>query len=629
MTGTSYATSAEMAGELGPFPGFADNAEPMLRVMRNHRRAAYGRTADDETDPYEELSVLPVPINQDAAPSELLTAAHTAWDRALSLGESNGYRNAQATVLAPTGTIGLVMDCDTTGIEPDFAMVKFKKLAGGGYFKIINQSVPLALETLGYSATHAAAMATHCVGTGRLEGAPHINRASLEALGMPLEALDRLDDELGRSFDIAFAFNRWIIGDDVLAVNLGISEEVFDTADFDLLSQLGFSREQVREANDVICGRMTLESAPYMLEEHLGVFDCANKCGRHGTRYIAADGHIRMMASAQPFLSGAISKTINLPNDASVEDMSDAYLLSWKLGLKANALYRDGSKLSQPLSAVADDDLDLALEADEDVEEDAPPSPLERAERLILQHVSERHRLPNRRAGYTQKAVIAGHNVYLRTGEYDDGNLGEIFLDMAKEGAAFRSMMNCFAIAVSLGLQHGVPLEEYVDAFLFTRFEPNGMVQGNPYIKMTTSIIDYIFRELAITYLGRHDLAQVPPDAVEHAHSDGSIVHGVDDVKLQPGEEAKPQPEATAYVPRSNRLNPSAARAMTTTQVMSVASGGIGMQSESSSTASAATSIARIQGFEGDSCSNCGHMTLVRNGTCLKCNTCGTTTGCS
>jgi ribonucleoside-diphosphate reductase alpha chain len=624
MTGISYATSAELAGELGPFPGYARNREHMLRVMRNHRRAAYG-VREGDAEAYENLTIAPVAIDAALAPPELLQAAREAWDLALELGTASGYRNAQATVLAPTGTIGLVMDCDTTGIEPDFALVKFKKLAGGGYFKIINQSVPNALEALGYDEETSANIVRYCIGTASLIDAPHVSRTTLEGRDFPVEVLDRIEEELGRSFDISFVFNRFTVGDDVITGPLGVPAAELEEPDFDLLTAMGFTHEQIREANDHICGRMTVEGAPGLLDEHLPIFDCANKCGRYGERFIAASGHIEMMAAAQPFLSGAISKTINLPNAASVEEIADAYMASWKLGLKANALYRDGSKLSQPLSTSAEDEFGLDG-LDEAVAEpaEAPASPIEQAERMVLKHVTARRRLPDRRAGYTQKAVIAGHNVYLRTGEYDNGQLGEIFLDMAKEGAAFRSMMNCFAIAVSLGLQHGVPLEEYVDAFLFTRFEPNGMVQGNPYIKMTTSIIDYIFRELAVTYMGRHELAQVPPEAVEMASPDTEVVHGVDDVrvKAEPG-------RAVAHIPRSEGLKPSAKRAMTTTQVTEASTGSMQVASLTSSPLATATDMARIQGYVGDACSNCGHMTLVRNGTCLKCVTCGTTTGCS
>ena len=629
LTGVSYETSAELARELGPFAGFANNRDAMLRVIRNHRHAAHGVRQGD-TGTYEELSIPPVAIEARHAPTDLLTAARAAWDRALELGETHGYRNAQASVLAPTGTIGLVMDCDTTGIEPDFALVKFKKLAGGGYFKIINQSVPEALGALGYTPAQVGTITEYCVGTGTLEGAPHINRESLAARGLSPEAIQRVEAELPRSFEVGFAFNRFVVGDEAITGDLGLDAAVLDDPTFDLLATLGFTPEQILEANDHICGRMTVEGAPYLRDEHLPVFDCANKCGRYGKRYIAAEGHIHMMAAAQPFLSGAISKTINLPNHATVEDVQAAYMTSWKLGLKAIALYRDGSKLSQPLSSAADSDLDLDLELDLDLDapEPAPlPAPVERAEQII-KYLAQRRRLPDRRGGYTQKAKFGGHTVYLRTGEYEDGSLGEIFLDMHREGAAFRSMMNCFAIAVSLGLQHGVPLEEYVDAFLFTRFEPNGMVQGNPHIKMTTSIIDYIFRELAITYLGRYDLAQVPPEKITAASEPGGLVpavhHGIDDVKTDADKPA---------VPRSERLHlgarsPAVKASPPVTAAVAAAGGGAVVVRAASNTESRAQ-VARLKGYEGDACPECGHMTLVRNGTCLKCITCGSTTGCS
>ena len=607
MTGTAYATSAELAAELGPFPGFANNRESMLRVMRNHRRAAYS-----QADGYEELSRPPVAIDEGLAPAELLAAARASWDRALDLGSKHGYRNAQASVVAPTGTIGLVMDCDTTGIEPDFALVKFKKLAGGGYFKIINQSVPEALTRLGYTDTQVDDIITWCAGTGTLVGAPHIGRDALTAKGFSEAALDRVEGELKRCFDIRFVFNRHTLGDDVLVNGVGIAAEDLDAPGFDVLAALGFTSEQIQEANDRICGRMTVEGAPHLADEHLAVFDCANKCGRYGTRYIGASGHIGMMAACQPFLSGAISKTINLPMGAKIADVKDAYDSSWQLGLKAIALYRDGSKLSQPLSSTSDDSFDLDAASEEaDAPMEGPSSPLEQAERVVVEYLARRRRLPDRRGGYTQKAKFGGHTVYLRTGEYEDGCIGEIFLDMHKEGAAFRSMMNCFAIAVSLGLQHGVPLEEYVDAFLFTRFEPNGLVQGNPHIKMTTSIIDYIFRELAITYLGRYELAQVPPQSVEHT------AHGVDDVK--------PSSAASKLSPKSEHLH-----------LRSGGGGGAAVVQAAAPAKAAARStvisqmdIARMQGYVGDACPECGHMTLVRNGTCLKCQTCGSTTGCS
>ena len=514
MTGVCYATSAEMAAELGPFPCFAENRDAMLRVMRNHRRAAYG-----ERTGYEHVTTAPVPLDHAAIPDQQLSAhAKAAWDRALTLGEKHGYRNAQATVVAPTGTIGLVMDCDTTGIEPDFALVKFKKLAGGGYFKIINRAVPEALRVLGYSESQIAEIVAYAVGHGSLGQAPAINYSTLKSKGFTPEAIEKVEKALPTAFDIKFAFNKWTLGVEFLRDELGIDAEDLAAANFDLLSHLGFTRREIEAANIHVCGAMTVEGAPHLKPEHYAVFDCANPCGRTGKRYLSVDSHIRMLAAAQPFISGAISKTINMPNDATVEDCKTAYMLSWKLALKANALYRDGSKLSQPLQSqlIADDDEDDdVIEAFLDKPAASRASAL--AEKVVEKVVErivvmrERERMPDRRKGYTQKAVVGGHKVYLRTGEYDDGRLGEIFIDMHKEGAALRSLLNNFAIAVSLGLQYGVPLDEYVDAFTFTRFEPSGPVQGNDLIKYATSILDYVFRELAVSYLERFDLAHVDP----------------------------------------------------------------------------------------------------------------------
>jgi len=600
----SYETSAEMAGELGAFKGYERNKEHMLRVMRNHRRAAYN--ADPKE--YEGLTVKPMGIDATICPDYLLKAAKDNADRAVELGEKNGFRNAQVTVLAPTGTIGLVMDCDTTGVEPDFALVKFKKLAGGGYFKIINQSVPKALKTLGYSAKESKAIIDYAKGAASLDGCPHVNPETLKAKGFTDDKLEAVEAALPSSFDIKFAFNQWTLGEDFCKDILGISEEQLSDVTFDMLRYLGFSREQITEANDFVCGTMTIEGAPHLKDEHLAVFDCANKCGRTGTRYISARGHIRMMAAAQPFLSGAISKTINLPNEATIEDMKDAYMLSWEMMLKANALYRDGSKLSQPLNSLADVFEELE---DEEEDSDAPTAAaqdkvVEVAERIIHKYLARRQRLPFRREGYTQKVKIGGQSVYLRTGEYENGQLGEIFIDMHREGAAFRSLLNCFAISISLGLQHGVPLEEFVDAFVFTKFDPSGMVSGNPHVKMSTSVIDYIFRELAVSYLGREDLAHVPVDEITtrdlRPTSTGEVVETVKAVANAPV--AEPKPEAVeAVAPQA--------------------------KAKSGSSYETDYEKAKQLGYTGDACPECGSMTMVRNGTCMKCITCGSTSGCS
>ena len=645
MTGVAYTTSAEMASELGAFPAFEPNREDMLRVIRNHRRAAQG-----EPTGYESLAVPPVPLVADDCPDpELTAAACRAWDWALELGEAHGYRNAQASVVAPTGTIGLVMDCDTTGIEPDFAVVKFKKLAGGGYFKIINRTIPDALRTLGYVEHQIEAIIRYSVGHGTLADAPGVNHARLKQKGFTEATLAALENDLASTFDIRFAFNKWTLGQEFCTKVLGFEDAQLDAVAFDMLDALGFTKAEVEAANIHCCGAMTLEGAPQLKDEHLPIFDCANPCGRTGTRFLSVESHIHMLAAAQPFISGAISKTINMPNRTTVQDCKDAYMLSWRLGLKANALYRDGSKLSQPMSAalIGGD----AEEAEELAERIAAAPMAERveivAERVIervIERTGERRRLPQRRKGYTQKAIVGGHKVYIRTGEYEQGHLGEIFIDMHKEGAAFRSLMNNFAIAISIGLQYGVPLEEYVEAFTFTRFEPSGLVEGNDAIKMATSVLDYIFRELAVSYLCRNDLAHVEPgdllpDCVGRGAGEGDLPA----TEHEAVAETVRRVTSTGYV-RSQLLvldgGLSGARA--------VGANGAGAAQEIAGRQGTAEALAveavvaeavdlrlervrdaRLKGYEGDSCDECGNFTLVRNGTCLKCATCGATSGCS
>lgn len=669
MTGVAYATSAEMAAELGPFPRFAENREVMLRVMRNHRRAAYG-----ERTGYEHMTTPPVPLDHTTNPDQSLAAhARRAWDRALELGERHGYRNAQASVVAPTGTIGLVMDCDTTGIEPDFALVKFKKLAGGGYWKIINRAVPEALNVLGYSEEEIADIVTYAVGHGSLAEAPAINHGTLKAKGFSQEAIDKVERALPAAFDIKFAFNKWTLGADFLQEALGIDAADLAAPNFDLLAHLGFSKREIEAANIYVCGAMTVEGAPRLKGEHYAVFDCANPCGRTGKRFLSVESHIRMLAAAQPFISGAISKTINMPNEATVEDCKQAYLVSWRLGLKANALYRDGSKLSQPLQAqlIADEeDDDDAVEAFLDKPAAARATGL--AEKVVEKVVErivvmrERERMPDRRKGYTQKAVVGGHKLYLRTGEYDDGRLGEIFIDMHKEGAALRSLLNNFAIAISLGLQYGVPLDEYVDAFTFTRFEPSGPVQGNDSIKYATSILDYVFRELAVSYLERFDLAHVDPsgegfDALGKGVAEGKpapearfvsrgltrsrtdrlkVMQGGSeagrDLPTPQGGEGRGEGKVTSLVtaaPRADTTGAAALKAapeprLSPAQALDAFAFG-DARIHARHAAAEKRAEARAKGYEGEACGECGNFTLVRNGTCLKCETCGSTTGCS
>jgi ribonucleoside-diphosphate reductase alpha chain len=593
----AYATSAIMSSEVGPFPMYEKNKEAMLRIIRNHRRAAYNVPKEE----YEGLTIYPVGINPEYCPSDLLKAAREDADRALELGMQYGFRNAQVTVIAPTGTIGLVMDCDTTGIEPDYALVKFKKLAGGGYFKIINQSIPPALEKLGYSKEQINEIIRYAKGSGTLVGCPYINAETLKAKGFTNEAINKIENILPSVFELSFAFNKYSLGEEFCKQNLGLTSEQLNSVDFDMLSVLGFTKEEIASANDYVCGTMTIEGAPFLRHEHYPVFDCANKCGKKGTRYIQTDAHIKMMAAAQPFISGAISKTINLPNHATIEDIKHAYMQSWKLGVKANALYRDYSKLSQPLNTMSEEEVEEIIEKKENNDI------VKIAEKIIHRYIAKRRRLPDRRSGYTQKAKINGQTVYIRTGEYENGELGEIFIDMAKEGAAFRSLLNNFAIAVSLGLQHGVPLEEFVEAFIFTRFEPSGPVSGNRRIKMSTSVIDYIFRELAVSYLGRNDLAHVSEEELEMKKPEyfPLIEPDFESEEIISERMVELDKEVLMNQPIENR------------------------QPMKRSTYHKEVQKARERGYTGDICPECGSMTMVRNGTCLKCQTCGATTGCS
>jgi ribonucleoside-diphosphate reductase alpha chain len=618
MTGVAYKTSAEMASFLGAFDRYEENKEDMLRVMRNHRAAAY-----DAEGAYVGLEIKPQGIKAQYTPDYLLKAATKAWDDAVKLGEKYGYRNAQTTVIAPTGTIGLVMDCDTTGVEPDFALVKFKKLSGGGYFKIINQSVPQALKNLGYSQAENDAIVNFAVGHASFAGAPYINNESLLAKGFTAEEIAKLNGAAKSAFEIGFIFNRFTLGDACLT-RLGFKEEVFADWSFNLLEALGFSEDQIDAANDYVCGTMTVEGAPALKDEHLSIFDCANKNGKKGERYIHAHGHIRMMAACQPFLSGAISKTINLPNEATVEEIADSYLLSWTLGLKANAIYRDGSKLSQPLSTKSDKKKKTDATAEEEVGVEAGSQLvdlsklnvdelLEEVQKRMaastdtkfkrqLSRIVERKSLPAKRRGFTQKARIGGQVLFLRTGEYNDNTLGEIFIDLAKEGSTLRSLMNCFAISISVGLQYGVPLEEFVEKFVFTKFEPSGMVD-HPNIKTTTSIVDFIFRSLAYEYLGRTDLVHVlDKPTVENLGEEGDIT-------------LVGKPELSSI-------------RVTAPAAAPVAKANVAVAVEANGTMDNVTAAAKSMQSDAPACSTCGHIT-IRSGTCYKCLNCGTSMGCS
>ena len=626
MTGVAYTTSAEMAGFLGAFARYEDNKQHMLRVMRNHRAAAY-----DAQDAYEGIEIKPQGINAKYCPDYLLTAAIKAWDEAVQLGEKNGYRNAQTTVIAPTGTIGLVMDCDTTGVEPDFALVKFKKLSGGGYFKIINQSVPAALRNLKYSEKQLEEIVNYAKGHATLKGAPFINTQSLLQKGFTKQELAKVEAALGSAFEIGFVFNVYTFGEATLQ-RLGFTSAQYHDFEWSLLEALGYTDEQIEAANIYVCGTMTVEGAPYLKPEHLAVFDCANKCGQKGERYIHAHGHIRMMAAAQPFLSGAISKTINLPNEATVEEIADCYRMSWELGLKANALYRDGSKLSQPLSNKSDKKKkttealaeEITIQADntsnivdmskltvdellDEVSKRMQSSP-DTVLKSKLAKIVERKKLPAKRRGFTQKAKINGQALFLRTGEYGDGTVGEIFIDMAKEGATVRSMLNCFAIAISIGLQYGVPLEEFVEKFVFTRFEPAGMVD-HPNIKSTTSIMDFIFRSLAFEYLGRTDLVHVLDKPEVENLGNNSWDENTPTIGDRKPELSEVRVMGTAASsPAGNTQSPSAKAQQ---------AGNDGTQNYMKSMQS-----------DAPSCNTCGHIT-IRSGTCYKCLNCGNSMGCS
>ncbi len=595
LTGESYATSAEMARDVGTFPRYEANKDAMLCVIRNHRRAAY---AVEEAE-YEGLTIKPMPINADLCPEELVFAARKAWDRALALGEEFGYRNAQATVIAPTGTIGLVMDCDTTGIEPDFAIIKFKKLAGGGYFKIVNQSVHKALFKLGYTDQQIDEIEKYCKGHGTLVGCPHINRASLKGAGLADDIIDRIEAQLDSTFDIRFVFNRYTIGDEALLA-MGMTSEQLDDPMFNVLGALGFTKEQMDEANDYVCGTMMIEGAPHIKDEHLPVFDCANRCGKRGRRYIDYMAHVRMMAAAQPFISGAISKTINMPGEAQVDEIGEVHLASWRMMLKAIALYRDGSKLSQPLNASSDDYDEIVMLGDEDTL-DETKGPKEVYQQIVerVYHRAERRRLPKRRHGFVREATVGGHKIFLRTGEFEDGTLGEIFIDMYKEGASFKGLLNCFAVLTSKALQYGIPLDELVDTFTFTRFEPAGFVGGHEAINNATSILDYIFRTLGYDYLNRTDF-------VHNKSVDESSIAAAPALSA-------PAPAATPVVVEPSYTGPVY----------------IGEAAQAKASAPTDKVDPRELGYTGEQCAYCQSSRVRRNGSCTVCDDCGATSGCS
>ena len=622
MTAEAYATSAEMAKEFGPFIKYEENKRSMLRVIRNHRRAAY----DTAKSVYEELTVTPMGINPEFCPEYLLNSARESWDKALSLGEKHGYRNAQVTVIAPTGTIGLIMDCDTTGIEPDFAIVKFKKLAGGGYFKIVNQSVQKALIKLGYTDKQIEDIEKYSKGHGTLIGCPAIDQKMLKSKGFTDEKMKVIEKELDNVFDIKFAFNKWTLGEDFLE-QLGFNSEKINDPGLNILSELGFTKDEIDKTNDFVCGTMMIEGAPHLKEEHLPIFDTASKCGKKGERYIHHMGHVRMMAAAQPFISGAISKTVNMPGEASVTDIGDVHMQSWKLMLKAIAIYRDGSKLSQPLNASNYEDLDEVVMLGDEISLDETKGPKEVQERIVERVIkrAERRKLPKKRKGFIREAYIENHKVYLRTGEYEDGSLGEIFIDMYKEGASFRGLLNSFAILASKALQYGIPLDELVDTFTFTRFEPAGMVMGHEAIKSSTSILDYVFRSIGYDYLNRQDFVHVKAvDEIPSHKNDNKLEPEGPTTKkeIEDKKNGKSQNKDSEEA-EDNEFEGAVVNTESKLEVKSKGKNGTGSKMQSVEIES------KQLGYTGEQCVYCGSIRVRRNGSCTVCEDCGGTSGCS
>jgi ribonucleoside-diphosphate reductase alpha chain len=688
MSGRSYGMSARLAGEHGPFAGFEADRENMLRVIRNHQLAAHGERRDSRR--YEQLNIRPEPINHDLIKrgtvnlsnmDDLLGRAVSAWDEAYELGRMHGYRNAQVTVIAPTGTIGLLMDCDTTGVEPDFALVKFKKLAGGGYFKIDNASIRPALAALGYSEDQIRDMLTYIMGTLRLDVAMPAGAADAEAgellsqwlirKGLTDADLKRVQDALPSVFELSFAFGTWTLGDEVL-VQLGIDAEAAKAdPQFNVLRELGLSTEHIDQLNEVICGTQTIEGAPHIKDEHLAVFDCANPCGKTGTRFIHVNGHIKMMAAAQPFISGAISKTINLPHEADIEDIKASYRLGWELGLKANALYRDGCKLSQPLNTKSDakEEVDLEAEVDELGESMAVEAAADevaaetadlavaaaRGEREVviekevqIVHRPLRRRLPDTRNSVTHKFNVAGHEGYLTVGLYEDGSPGELFITMAKEGSTIGGLMDSLGTAVSVALQYGVPVESLVSKFTHQRFEPSGMTM-NREIPFAKSLVDYIFRWLGIRFIAGYREANTPQrngttepvgSVGSHEKTESTPTTSVETrTEKDRWESSKSEASAGsqdagpahgsggAVVHTKSGVNPQAAPRSVAVE-STVGSTTDPLAARGAASAAATLSIAMDSMGDAPACDVCGTIT-VRSGTCYKCLNCGNSMGCS
>jgi ribonucleoside-diphosphate reductase alpha chain len=633
LTSEAYSTSALLARQLGTFTHYEKNKEDMLRVIRNHRNAAYNENK------YERLSIKPIGIDEIYCPKYLICEVKKSWDNALELGNKYGFRNAQVTVLAPTGTIALIMDCDTTGIEPDFAIVKYKKLSGGGYFKIVNKSVKLSLQKLGYTNNQIADIEKYTLGQASfnsedsfiLDNCPEINTQTLKDRGLSEDIIANIDQQLKNAFDIKFSFNKFTIGESVLH-KLGLAKKDIDDPNANFLSLLGFTDEQIEKANDYICGTMMLEGAPHLKSEHLPIFDCASKCGKKGTRYIPYMAHIRIISAAQPFITGAISKTVNMPSESTINEISNVHFSAWKMMLKAIAIYRDGSKLSQPLNTAMLDGLDeiVTLGDENTIDETLGPKEIfEMQDRRLT-----RKKLPKRRRGITREATVGGQKIFLRTGEYEDGTLGEIFLDMYKDGAAFRGMLNSFAILTSKALQYGVPIDELVDTFTFTKFEPQGIVQGHEAVKFASSVLDYVFRSLGYDYLGRNDFVQVKkedPKTIEHK--------GIKHIQHKPSIIEHPIIENTNVPGKTNETDTIHNKKSMIDEILEQA--GVNIHEENSPSLfensilhiyhsnNNEISKAKSMGYTGEQCSNCSSIRVKRNGSCLLCEDCGTTSGCS
>lgn len=637
MTGEAYATSAEMAKVKGPFERYKANSQQMLKVIRNHRRAAYNASKSE----YENLTIYPRGISSKYIEPKLYQAALRGWDYALELGKSFGYRNAQVTCLAPTGTTGLVMDCDTTGLEPDFALVKFKKLVGGGYFKIVNQSIKPALKKLGYMDEEIKAIIQYVVGRQTLKNAPFVNHETLKAKGFTEEIISRVEILLSGIFELKYAFTKWTLGEKFCTDALGLAKEKLDNTELNVLEMLGFTKTEIEKANEYVCGTMTVEGAPYLQDKHLCVFDCANKCGIKGKRFISMKGHIYQMAAAQPFLSGSISKTINMPEEATIDDIQDAYMTSWKVMLKSNSIYRDSSKLSQPLNSVADPNgvyaklFDFA-EDDADAEVKLNTELVHKTIQTIAQSGPIRKRLPDERHSITHKFKIAGHSGYITVGLYESGKPGEIFITMNKQGSTLSGIMDSWATVVSFSLQYGVPLEELIRKMVFSRFEPAGPT-SNPEIPVAQSIMDYIGKWLALKFLPKERAKLYHNEMlVDMSHDSGTnkrilipFINGKGHTEIKDHEL-----DTAVDHEIKEGLKKDASNA---------ALDQVAMDFEAAHTSSASsvkitlgddfTRMQKEKAFAQNNedaplCAECGSIT-VRNGSCYKCMECGSTTGCS